>query len=602
MYIENGKPAGPVSESELYALIEQGELNPHDLVAQKGDRSWIAIKEHPKLNKVSESKSKPKADSIDKHWVILVKKPPHRGGGYTQKGPYDQQELIAMVKAGDAAFTDYAWRPGYKKWVKITETEMFSSKVSSSEASDDLDLPDIPESEGQDLLENVVVQNKKSDQSVEYDEKDLVQNYESQKQFGDVPPVPNLSDDEDRVSDHVDSVENDISTDKEEGLSPEDSELPSDEDDFEPQAPIINTTTKEFKEFEETSVKKVKSSSSKKRSKSKRKKKKKQNFFKTLFKAKKKKQSSKPAIDDFKSWRDEEAFLKAARREQIKKRVLQISLLGGFGVALFAVSFFLILKFMGPKSASQPPEQKVVHNQVKATTNDKKVEPKVSQTQNRFASYLKVGLGNSALVFNFDQFRNPTMNIQLIANPKKSLLSKGFYYQSMVQVSGQSYRFPIQSLVAGEYILKAQLDEQHVEERFSVKSEQISELKLEWAKKRKSYLANKEKFLAVENSRKLMKLAEQLNNPPSESWNRFYSKWRLALSKAMPSFINSNLSKITGPNDLVYINFWLQYQSKHQKLEQLGQLLNSNRSKSIQSLDIQSYSSLYESSRQLSLW
>ncbi|MCH2535646.1 MAG: DUF4339 domain-containing protein, partial [Bdellovibrionales bacterium] len=85
MYILDGKPAGPITEQELFDLLNQNKLNVHDLVAQKGDRSWISIKEHPKLNF---NISKSAEDPVDKHWVVLIKKPPHRGSGYTQKGPF----------------------------------------------------------------------------------------------------------------------------------------------------------------------------------------------------------------------------------------------------------------------------------------------------------------------------------------------------------------------------------------------------------------------------------------------------------------------------------------------------------------------------------
>lgn len=605
MYILDGKPAGPITEQELFDMLDQKQLNVHDLVAQKGDRSWISIKEHPKLNF---NVSKSTEDPVDKHWVVLIKKPPHRGGGYAQKGPFDKDELISMVKSGDAAFTDYAWRPGYKKWTKITETEMFSKGSQSTSSDSQEGLPATPDKAEDELLQNVVVQQKKSSESVDYDEKDLVQNYESKKAISSVPPIPDESKDlvnqelpEDDQSTEVESqsVDEIVEVSGEfEGFHKSfgEEEEPDELQEFEPQAPIINTTTKEFKEFEETGVNKVQ-----KPKKKKSKKPRKKSVFEKLFGVKKSKQKKKKsAMDDFKSWRDEEAFLKAARREQIKKSILQFSLLGVFGLTLFGVSLFLILKFLGP-------EKSVTKNQ--ATTikeSTKKITPEPSNQQPKapsFASYLKVGLVGDFLQFQYDQFKSPTMNIQLVANPKNSLLPKGFYYQNMHQVTGAGFKFPISKLMPGEYFLKAQLDEQQVEQRFQVKKESLEPAKLEWVKKRKTHLANQEKYLAVESSRELWKLAQHLEVAKSQSsqkWSKFYNDWKKELKRSMPTRVSNNLAIINGPSDLIYITFWLEFQSKHQKLEQLGKIVPTKKVQT--TIDLTGFESLYESARSLSLW
>lgn len=615
MYILDGKPAGPISEQELFDLLDQKQLNIHDLVAQKGDRSWISIKEHPKLNF---NVSKSTEDPVDKHWVVLIKKPPHRGGGYTQKGPFDKEELVAMVKSGDAAFTDYAWRPGYNKWTKITETEMFSKGSHAPSSDSQEDLPATPDKSENELLQNVVVQQKKSSETVDHDEQDLVQSYESKKAMASVPPIPDqdqdllkqtLTEDEQKPEAEDEGLKaeevfedteefkgfhiNDTS-EQEESLEQQESE---EQQEFEPQAPIINTMTKEFKEFEETGVSKVQ-----KQKKKKSKKPRKKTTLEKIFGVKKKnKKSKKPksAMDDFKSWRDEEAFLKAARREQIKKSVLQFSLLGAFGLTLFAVSLFLILKFLGPEKKPLKTQSTAVIKPTENIKADTPSQPKAPQ----FASYLKVGLVGDFLQFQFDQFKSPTMNIQLVANPKNSLLPKGFYYQNMHQVSGTRFQFPISKLMPGEYFLKAQLDEQQVEQRFQVKNESLQPTKLEWAKKRKTHIANQEKYLAVESSRALFKLAQQLEaakSLSSQKWSKFYRNWKQELKQSIPTRVSNNLAIINGPSDLVYITFWLDFQSKHQKLEQLGQIVPSKKAQT--SVDVASFKSLYESARMLSLW
>ena len=620
MYILDGKPAGPISEQELFSLLDQKQLNVHDLVAQKGDRSWISIKEHPKLNF---NVSKTTEDPVDKHWVVLIKKPPHRGGGYTQKGPFDKEELVAMVKSGDAAFTDYAWRPGYNKWTKITETEMFSKGSHTPSSDSQEDLPATPDKSENEVLQNVVVQQKKSTESIDHDEQDLVQSYESKKAMASVPPIPDqdkdllkqaLPEDEQKPEDESykaeeeshkaekvfeDSVEFEgfhinNASEHEEGFEEQESE---EQQEFEPQAPIINTMTKEFKEFEETGVSKVQ-----KQKKKKSKKPRKKTTFEKIFGVKKKNKKSKKAksaMDDFKSWRDEEAFLKAARREQIKKSVLQFSLLGVFGLTLFAVSLFLILKFLGPEKNSPKTQPAAVN---KPTENVKPVAPSQPKAP-AFASYLKVALVGDFLQFQYDQFKSPTMNIQLVANPKNSLLPKGFYYQNMHQVSGTRFEFPISKLMPGEYFLKAQLDEQQVEQRFQVKKESMQPSNLEWAKKRKTHIANQEKYLAVESSRALLKLAQQLDAAKllsSQKWSKFYRNWKQELKQSMPTRVSNNLAIINGPSDLVYITFWLDFQSKHQKLEQLGQIVPAKKAQT--SVDVAGFKSLYESARMLSLW
>lgn len=608
MYIKDGKPVGPISQEDILNMLDSGELTSHDLVAQKGDRSWVAIKEHNEL-KIKKSEQKVQAqDQSDKHWVLLLKKPPHRGEGYTQKGPFDKNELVNMVKSGEAAFTDYAWRPGYSKWTKITHTEMFSNDGPSTQPIGDEELPDIPV-EDNDLLQNVVVQKNKSFDMPEEDKNDLVKNYENEKKINSMPSVPEIKTDSQKLPEAADGSESQPTPEENKGVQDDQGGSGDSEDvEFENLAPIINTTTQAFKDLDGyASTSEV--SKTKTKSKSKKKKRKKTRWEKILGvkKKKKKPRSSKSAMEDFKSWRDEEAFLKSARKNELKKTIAKFIVLGSFGLGLFFITFFLIVNFMNPKKERviQPNESTVAKSPVKPRVEEFK--PKADIKVVKSASFLKIQLTKENLIFYYDQFRNPTISVQIFSSAKKTMLPKGFHYQNLLQVKGGNYQFSIKSFIAGEYIVKAQLDEQQVESSFVISPETLTEKNLEWVKKRKSHRANMEKYMALEASLLLYKLSRKLDTAYSSkktNWNKFYKSWKLSLDKVLKKELSKQISKINGPNDLIYIKYWINFQSKYHKLEQFGNIMNSQKLNNSNSVvvDTESYKSLYESARQLSQW
>lgn len=176
----DGVPQGPFDYVELVTMLESGQLTVHDLVSKTTESSWKTIKEHPdfrefsitNLDQSEELGSKTESEfdfnfGLKLGWVVLVKKPPHRGGGFRQQGPVSSEELVAMVKKGEVAYSDYAWRKGFSKWERLASLDIFNIEASKRFTDQEEDLPEIPEQPSQDeLLQNVERQQSGTGRSI----------------------------------------------------------------------------------------------------------------------------------------------------------------------------------------------------------------------------------------------------------------------------------------------------------------------------------------------------------------------------------------------------------------------------------------------------
>ena len=127
-FMQNGRPAGPLTLAELKGRISRGEIQASDLLYVENDTIWRKAETYGELSQLFTKNSQPtplvkevnedkdnKGDELE--WVLLVRKA--EGSGFKQKGPFQKSQILEMLKKGEVALADFAWRKGLKEWQKI---------------------------------------------------------------------------------------------------------------------------------------------------------------------------------------------------------------------------------------------------------------------------------------------------------------------------------------------------------------------------------------------------------------------------------------------------------------------------------------------------
>jgi len=183
-----GRAQGPFDESVLIKKIEAGELTLSDLVFCEGDDRWRAAGFFSQFQAASENKNvsqpsipepdpsfrdetvidsfsePPRFDSpnrepkvsggpfrfdpkIPASWVLLQKISDGIDERFMQSGPFSISQIEAMLTQNKCQDTDYVWRPGYKRWVRIDHVPELDRGQSSGRAAafapDLIPFPDV---------------------------------------------------------------------------------------------------------------------------------------------------------------------------------------------------------------------------------------------------------------------------------------------------------------------------------------------------------------------------------------------------------------------------------------------------------------------------
>jgi hypothetical protein len=129
----NSKAEGPITDDVLIQNLREGRLKPLDLVFREGGTSWCTVSEVPEFREAADllvpagvaCPVTAKEASDIYAWVVLRKK----GATFVQSGPFSQDQIIARIAAGELSYSDYVWRSGYKRWVRIGNLPEFDRRL-----------------------------------------------------------------------------------------------------------------------------------------------------------------------------------------------------------------------------------------------------------------------------------------------------------------------------------------------------------------------------------------------------------------------------------------------------------------------------------------
>lgn len=165
-YSVKGKAEGPVSDEFLMDGLKAGRLTLLDLVYQVGTENWVTLGEVPQFRKIFQLPPRPDAQNMGNRdneasstWVILVQKE----NGFEQKGPFGVDQIMEKLGSGELLYSQFAWRPGYKRWVRIGNLPEFDRRKKSRDGDQvnlivplpNGDVP-IPALNREDIMENVM--------------------------------------------------------------------------------------------------------------------------------------------------------------------------------------------------------------------------------------------------------------------------------------------------------------------------------------------------------------------------------------------------------------------------------------------------------------
>lgn len=167
-YSVDGRAEGPVEDAVIIENLKSGKLTLVDLVFREGDDGWRTIGEvapfkdafakvnlppNPTSSPGPENKPEPPPVGSDAApfvipqvtgdgqfrfqpnpeltWVILTKISGRGDDRFHQSGPYSAEQIEAMLARGECKYSDYVWRPGYRKWARLGNLPEFDRRRKS---------------------------------------------------------------------------------------------------------------------------------------------------------------------------------------------------------------------------------------------------------------------------------------------------------------------------------------------------------------------------------------------------------------------------------------------------------------------------------------
>jgi hypothetical protein len=112
---QDGVTSGPYEFEEIRRGLKEGTIFPLDLLFHEGDSSWRLARAVPELQNIfAQPPTSGSAETFA--WVVLR----YNGRGYDQEGPFSVLQLRERLAAGELEYSQYAWKVGYDRWLKLS--------------------------------------------------------------------------------------------------------------------------------------------------------------------------------------------------------------------------------------------------------------------------------------------------------------------------------------------------------------------------------------------------------------------------------------------------------------------------------------------------
>lgn len=180
-YSVDGRAEGPVDEAVIVESLTSGKLTLVDLIFREGDDGWRTVGEVPQFKDAfatvnlppnPASGNVPGADGAapsdaepfqlpditgegrfrfqnnpDLSWVLLARSSGAGEDKFHQSGPYSAEQIESMLAHKECKYSDYVWRPGYRKWARIGNLPEFDRRRRSRDGDRISELVPFPEVE-----------------------------------------------------------------------------------------------------------------------------------------------------------------------------------------------------------------------------------------------------------------------------------------------------------------------------------------------------------------------------------------------------------------------------------------------------------------------
>ncbi|MCM2282450.1 MAG: GYF domain-containing protein [Bdellovibrionaceae bacterium] len=157
-YSVDGRAQGPAESDVILEALKAGKLTLVDLVFREGDDGWRTLGEIPEFKDAFAKVSLPTAPHAEPSesaaapftipqvtgddrfkfqanpeltWVLLVRVPKTGEDQFHQSGPYSAEQISSMLAKGECKYSDYVWRPGYRRWARIGNLPEFDRRKKS---------------------------------------------------------------------------------------------------------------------------------------------------------------------------------------------------------------------------------------------------------------------------------------------------------------------------------------------------------------------------------------------------------------------------------------------------------------------------------------
>lgn len=123
--LNSGKVEGPFKAELLKEKLISGNYDSNLLACRQGDPHWKSLEEFKEQIFADAN-----PDESQKDWILLTDNMnlalmKEQDGQYVQSGPYTTKEVKDLINSGQAKYSDFIWKTGFEKWMRINEVDIF---------------------------------------------------------------------------------------------------------------------------------------------------------------------------------------------------------------------------------------------------------------------------------------------------------------------------------------------------------------------------------------------------------------------------------------------------------------------------------------------